>query len=63
MKSVLQFFHEVRSEISKVEWPTFQEFVGAAIVVLIVVTAFAIFFGIVDKTILWLVKQVFTYSS
>lgn len=56
---ISKFIHEVRVELSKVEWPTFQEFVGAAMVVLIVVVAFALFLGVVDRTISWLIKQVF----
>ena len=63
VKNITQFFHEVRIELSKVEWPTLQEFFGAAIIVLIVVIAFAIFLGVVDRTISWLVKQIFVYSS
>ena len=56
---ISKFIHEVKVELSKVEWPTFQEFVGAAMVVLIVVVAFALFLGVVDRTISWLIKQVF----
>ena len=61
--NVMQFMHEVKVELSKVEWPTFQEFIGAAIVVLIVVFAFAVFFGTVDRSISWLIKQIFIYST
>lgn len=61
--NVWQFFHEVKVELSKVEWPTTQEFIGASIVVLIVVIAFAIFLGTVDKTISWLIKHIFIYSA
>lgn len=61
--NVMQFMHEVKVELSKVEWPTFREFVGAAVVVFIVVLAFAIFLGAVDRTISWLIKNIFIYSA
>lgn len=61
--NVMQFLHEVKVELSKVEWPTFSEFVGAAIVVLIVVVAFAVFLGTVDRTVSWLIKHIFIYST
>ena len=63
MKNVSQFLHEVRVELSRVEWPSRAEFIGAAIVVLLVVVAFAIFLGVTDKAISAIIKQVFEYSS
>lgn len=46
--NLLTFFKEVRVELGKVTWPSFNEFVGATIVVLIIVAAFAVFLGAVD---------------
>jgi preprotein translocase subunit SecE len=62
MKQLSKFLHEVKLELSRVEWPRFQEFVGAALVTLIVVIAFAIFLGIVDKLISVVAKHIFDYS-
>ena len=48
MKSLSSFLREVKIEMSKVVWPRREEFVGAIIVVLIVLVAFTIFFGIIN---------------
>lgn len=60
--NLLTFFKEVRLELTKVSWPTFDEFVGATVVVLIIVTAFAIYLGAVDFVLRlaseWLYAQV-----
>ncbi len=63
MKNISQFLQEVRVELSRVEWPSRTEFIGSAIVVLLVVIAFAIFLGVADKVISAIVKQIFEYSS
>jgi len=44
----MQFLREVRTELSKVVWPKYDEFQGSTIVVLLLVCAFAIYFFIVD---------------
>jgi preprotein translocase subunit SecE len=62
MKNISEFFHEVKVELSKVEWPTTNEFIGAVVVVLIVVLAFSIFLGLIDKGIGLLMKYIFTYG-
>ena len=48
MKNLRTFFGEVKVELSKVVWPTRAEFLGAVIVVLITMVAFAIFLGLVN---------------
>ena len=63
MKIVWQFLQEVNVELSKVEWPTFPELMGAAAVVFIVVVTAALFLGAVDKLFSVLIQQVFAYSS
>ena len=62
MKQLSKFLREVKLELSRVEWPRFQEFVGALLVTLIVVVAFAIFLGTVDKLISVVAKHIFDYS-
>ena len=42
------FFKEVRQELAKVIWPSFDELVGSTIIVLIIIAAFTIFLGAVD---------------
>jgi len=48
MMNLLVFLKEVRQELAKVSWPSFDEFVGSTIVVLIIIAAFAIYLGAVD---------------
>ncbi|MBI2352627.1 preprotein translocase subunit SecE [Candidatus Dependentiae bacterium] len=48
MKNLGLFFKEVKIELSKVIWPKREEFIGAIIVVMIVLVAFTIFFGVVN---------------
>lgn len=48
MKNLGSFLREVKVELSKVVWPRKDEFVGAIIVVLLVLVVFTIFFGVVN---------------
>jgi preprotein translocase subunit SecE len=48
MKNVAQFFYEVKSELSKVVWPRWNEFVGATIVVLVLMALFSLYLGVID---------------
>ena len=48
VKNVTRFFQEVRSELSKVVWPQWAEFVGSVIIVLVLVSFFAVYLGILD---------------
>lgn len=59
MKDVVQFLHEVKVEFSKVVWPKTNEFVGSTIVVLFLVTIFAIYFGIVDGVLSRVMSYIF----
>jgi preprotein translocase subunit SecE len=56
----LQFFKEVKSELGKVVWPSYDEFIGSTIVVLVLMTAFAIYLGIVDLVLSYMAQYVFT---
>lgn len=47
----VKFFQEVRSEVSKVVWPTRREVVLTTIMVFILAALAAIFFSIVDMAI------------
>lgn len=46
-----QFIVSVRQEFAKVLWPTKKELFGVAGVVLIVVTAFSLYLGVLDLVI------------
>ena len=48
MKNIGTFFKEVRVELSKIVWPTRNEFVGATIVALIVILAFTLFLSLIN---------------
>ena len=48
MKNIIQFLIEVRSELAKVEWPKWNEFIGSTVVVLLIVVAFSIYLVFVD---------------
>jgi len=63
MKNVaqlLQFFKDVKGELAKVIWPTFPEFVGATIVVLIIMIAFSIYLGSIDFLFALLAQKIFS---
>jgi len=48
MKNVGTFFKEVKVELSKIVWPTREEFIGATIVALIVILAFTLFLSVIN---------------
>ena len=49
MKNFGSFFREVKIELSKVVWPPKDEFVGSIIVVMLVLVAFTVFFGVINQ--------------
>ncbi len=55
IKNVTQFVKDVHLELSKVTWPKFNEFAGSMVVVLLLMSFFSIYLGLVDKglTELW----------
>lgn len=61
MNDVIRFFDEVRLELSKVVWPKYDEWVGSTIIVLVMVTAFAIYLGVLDvsfgKLVGWILQK------
>lgn len=61
MKDIVQFLQEVRIELSKVIWPKPDEFFGATLVVLLVVTACAVYLGIVDFALTQLMSYIFKF--
>jgi preprotein translocase SecE subunit len=59
MKDVIQFFSEVRLELSRVVWPKFDEFIGSTLVVIVIVTVFAIYLGGIDFGLSNLARYIF----
>ncbi|MGI9405665.1 MAG: preprotein translocase subunit SecE [Hyphomicrobiaceae bacterium] len=54
----IEFFQQVRQEVSKVTWPTRRETVVTTVMVLIMVVISAIFFVLADQVLSWFVKLV-----
>lgn len=59
IKDVAQFVKDVQLELSKVTWPKFDEWVGSTVVVLLLMSFFSIYLGLVDKGLTDLMKLVF----
>ena len=63
IKDVTQFVKEVHLELSKVTWPKFDEFLGSTVVVLVLVTFFSIYLGLIDLGLSELARLVFRLYS
>lgn len=61
IKNAVQFLLEVKSEMKKVVWPSYQEFVGSTIIVLVLLVLFMIYLGFIDAVLVRLAKYVFKY--
>ncbi len=48
MQKIITFFQEVRTELTKVTWPTRTEIIGSTVVTIIVSVILSVFVGIVD---------------
>ena len=48
-KKVMRFIKEVRVEMSRVTWPSYEELKSSTIVVILVSLAFALFIFVVDN--------------
>jgi len=58
IKNVTQFVKEVQLELSKVTWPKFDEWLGSTVVVLLLMSFFSIYLGLVDKGLTELMKVI-----
>lgn len=56
----VQFVQQVRSEVSKVVWPTRREVVLTTLMVLVMATVLAVFFSLVDFGIRTALESVLT---
>lgn len=59
----LQFIQQVRSEVSKVVWPTRREVLLTTVMVFIMAALTAIFFAFVDILIRWGLEFILTTFS
>jgi len=59
IKDVTRFAKEVQIELSKVTWPKFDDFLGSTVVVLVLVTFFSIYLGLIDLGFSELARLVF----
>ena len=57
----VNFFEQVKQEISKVIWPTKRETVSSAIMIFVFSIVFALFFFLVDRFFMWLMSFVFNF--
>ena len=55
-EKIIQFFHEVKAELKKVNWPTRKETVASTSVVLVIVLIIAVFLFIVDQGLSFLIR-------
>ncbi|QQR53884.1 preprotein translocase subunit SecE [bacterium] len=61
VNTVTKFLQEVHSEMSKVTWPTKEDFVGSLFVTLILVVAFAIYLALLDIAFSMLARFMFQW--
>ena len=57
-EKIIQFFHEVKAELKKVNWPTRKEVVASTSVVLVIVLIIALFLFIVDQGLSLLIRKI-----
>ncbi len=62
MVNPFQFIQQVRSEASKIVWPTRRETFTTTVMVFVMATIFAIFFFLADQIISWLLQLVLSLS-
>ena len=60
VKNLIEYFKGVRFELSKIEWPTFSEFIVATIISLIFITIMSIYLGSLDAMFQWGAKKLFS---
>ena len=56
---IVKFLQEVRTELTKVTWPTRQELIGSTIVTVVVTLIISVFIGIVDRILALATKYIF----
>ena len=59
----LEFIQQVRTEVSKVTWPTRKETMITTIMVVIMAILASLFFFAADQVLSWVVSQLLTIGS
>ena len=58
-KRIVKYWHEVRLEMSKVNWPSREDVISTTLVVVVTVGLFAAYFAAIDGGLSYLVNQLF----
>ncbi len=58
-KRLVKFIKEVRNELRRVSWPSRDEIRGSTTVVVVIVLILAVFIGLVDRALSYLVSFIF----
>ena len=59
MGNIIRFFAETKSELLKVVWPSYSEFIGSTAIVLVLVGFFSVYLGLADFLLTTIAQQVF----
>lgn len=59
-RGIRRFMHDVRIELGKVSWPGRPEIIASTVVVIVTVTFFALYIGVLDLIFVTLIKLVST---
>ena len=58
-RRLVRFVREVRNELKRVSWPSRDEIRGSTTVVIVIVLILAVFIGLVDRALSYLVSFIF----
>jgi len=59
LEKIKRYLKETAAELRKMTWPTMDELKGSTIVVIIVSLVVAIFIGVVDRILTFMVRTIF----
>jgi preprotein translocase subunit SecE len=59
IQRLVKFIKEVRNELKRVSWPSRDEIRGSTLVVIVIVLVLAVFIGLVDRALSFLVSLIF----
>ncbi|KAA3636448.1 MAG: preprotein translocase subunit SecE [Calditrichaeota bacterium] len=59
MEKISKFLKEVVAELRKVTWPSKDELIGSTIVTIVVSCIVALFIGVVDQILTYLISLIF----
>jgi preprotein translocase subunit SecE len=58
-QKLVKFIKEVRNELKRVSWPSRDEIRGSTTVVIVIVLVLAVFVGLVDRALSYMVSIIF----